>query len=75
MHPEAYARAPMTVPGRPVHARTGPFTFSTPEGLPGSPRGYRAGEHHEGMGDFLVIVAIVAFVGLMLALIRGLDRI
>jgi len=27
------------------------------------------------MGDFLVIVAIVAFVGLMFALIRGLDRI
>jgi len=27
------------------------------------------------MGDFLVIVAIVGFVGLMLGLIRGLDRI
>jgi len=27
------------------------------------------------MGDFLVIVAIVAFVILMLALIKGLERI
>jgi hypothetical protein len=31
--------------------------------------------HDDGMADFLVIVAIIVFVVLMLALIRGLDRI
>jgi hypothetical protein len=42
---------------------------------PGSPRGYCGGGHHDGMGDFWVIVGIAAFVILMLGLIKGLDRI
>ena len=52
-----------------------PFTVSLPVRAAGSPRGYCVAGHHEGMGDFLVIVAIAAFVILMLGLIKGLDRI
>jgi hypothetical protein len=51
------------------------FTVSLPVGADGSPRGYCLRGHDEPMGDFLVIVAILAFVIFMLALIRGLDRI
>jgi hypothetical protein len=40
-----------------------------------SPRGNRHGRHDNGMGDFLVIVAIVFFVTVMLLLIKGLERI
>jgi hypothetical protein len=52
-----------------------PFTVSLPLGVDGSPRGYCPRSHDGPMGDFLVIVAILAFVILMFALIRGLDRI
>jgi hypothetical protein len=52
-----------------------PFTLSPPGGRARSPRRHRALSHHEGMGDFLVIVAVAVFVLAMLGLIRGLDRI
>ena len=52
-----------------------PFTVSLPVRPDGSPRGYCPRYDDDRMGDFLVIVAIVAFVILMLALIKGLERI
>jgi len=52
-----------------------PFTVFLPVRAPGSPRGYCVAGHHDGMGDFWVIVGIAAFVILMLGLIKGLDRI
>jgi hypothetical protein len=35
----------------------------------------RAGTHHDGMADFLVVLAIVAFAVAMLGLIWALDRV
>jgi hypothetical protein len=52
-----------------------PFTISPPGRRARSPRRHRPRDHPEGMGDFLVIVAIAVFVLVMLGLIRGLDRI
>jgi hypothetical protein len=52
-----------------------PFTVSLPHRALGSPRGYCPLSRHDGMGDFWVIVGIIAFVILMFGLIKGLDRI
>jgi hypothetical protein len=53
----------------------GAFTGSPPQ--PGwlSPRRHRGSRKATGMADFFVVVGIVAFVGAMLGLIWGLERV
>jgi hypothetical protein len=58
-------------PGRPGLS----FTDFLPPGTSRSPRGHRGRSEDRAMADFLVVIAIVAFVVAMLGLIWGLERI